>query len=122
MRSTSTSSSPAARGLFRLLVGAGLVRLVWKEFWKWALPKPRRSFLADVFLREAYLTTIQSQLNMRRPLLWSLQKPQTIDEYVGEALEFDLPHERWVWKFKLWWSNNRPIITTPKRQDEKYYD
>lgn len=78
--------------------------------------------MADVILKEAYLTTITTQLNMRRTLFDVFRKPPTIEEQVQEALEIELPGERSYYRFRLWWSNNRPIITTPKRRDEKFYD
>ncbi len=65
MRSTSTSSSPAATGLFRLLVGAGLVRLAWREFWKWALPKKSGPASVGDFMKvmkSYYLEPMKEQL------------------------------------------------------------
>lgn len=71
MRSTSTNSNPGERGLFRLLVGAALVRALWKAYWKWALPARKALELRGLenILREGYLEPIKEQLWTTRLIL-----------------------------------------------------
>lgn len=132
MRSTSKTSNPGERGLFRLLVGAALALAVWREFWKWALPKPKRgalnTWMATEILKDHYMDAIRGALfdtsRMFNRYLYGTPPPPTIEQYVQRRVKLDpLPHEVAWARIKQKLRPYKPILMTQrKKEDLEYYD
>lgn len=141
-RLTSTSSNNRVqRGLFWSLIGAGLVREVWRWFWKWVLPPKKRS--AEVqgllnIMKSYYLEPLKEQLKQETSVLVSIgstidkEVKGAVDDYRMDALRYMISSpkpppltkgERRKLKFKRWIKGFKPVIMTQKQKEElEYYD
>lgn len=128
MKSTSRTSNPGERGLFRLLVGAAFALAGWRAFWKWVLPKPKRVAQTvgnvSTVMKDIYLKPMMEQLNYEVNGLWNLISMDTNRQVFGSP---GLGHVSYVpptkWekrkrKFKRWVKSYKPVIMTQKKKEE----
>lgn len=103
-----SSSSFLARWLYRALLGAAFGRLGWKEFWKWALPKPKPSLriweMGGLF-REYYLEPMKKQLEQKSPFMIAL------DEEVKGAMH---DHQMDMLRYVRMTPKPKPLTRTQK--------
>jgi len=141
MRSTSTSSNPGERGLFRLLVGAALALAGWRAFWKWALPKPKRGaasvLMMSQIMKDAYLEPLKQMMRQDRVLVdvkaggltavMDREVKGAIDDHRIDVLRYMMqvpkapPLTKWEkrkMKFKRWLKGYKPVIMTQKKKEE----
>lgn len=118
------SSSRSGRGLFRLFIGAALVRAVWDAWWKWALPRKRPNTVShvNVVMKDLWGGIIEEQLIQTRVLfgryMYGDPARMTIQDSVNEALEDIVPGKHLYYQLRIFWHRFHPVIMTAQKRDE----